>query len=672
VRSPLRPSAASSDHVSSISDEQLRFLSENLAEGMVYQIDSGLDGNDRVFSYLSPAVQRLHGLAVEEVLANPDLIYAQLLPEDRDRLILEEERAFATRTLLDIDVRVRLPSGEVRWRHFRSAPRLRSDGHIVWDGIEIDITERKQAEETARRLAEEGLAIQRLARISNYRWDIPTDQLTWGPVFFEIAERPPHDFPRTMEGFVQLIHPDDRQRFRQALDAILAGHPIRSIEYRLALPQGGYKHIITHSTVEFAADGQTPRVLSGYAQDISDLKRAQLEKDHLQAELAQAQKLESVGRLAGGVAHDFNNMLGVILGRAELLLKDLPDPSPLRHGLEQIQTAARRSAELTRQLLTFARRQAVAPRVINLNEAVSGMLKMLRRLIGEDIRLAWSPDPDLWHVCVDLSQLDQILTNLCVNARDAIGGNGTIEIVTRNVTLDAAFCATKVGLTPCRYVMLAVADTGQGIPPEVLPHVFEPFFTTKMPGQGTGLGLATVYGIVRQNGGFLDVTSQPGQGTTFRIYLPRVLKPSPDLQPEPPLDPPRARAGETILLVEDEPGILEVGRIMLESLGYQVLAARTPADALQIIKDRHPSTIHLLVTDVVMPQMNGRELGERLAAAIPGLPHLFMSGYTADIVAHRGIDDQRHHFLAKPFSLESLATKVRQILDQTPRPDASA
>jgi signal transduction histidine kinase/DNA-binding response OmpR family regulator len=389
-------------------------------------------------------------------------------------------------------------------------------------------------------------------------------------------------------------------------------------------------------------------------------QQAEADREKLQAQLIQSQKMEAVGRLAGGVAHDFNNMLSVILGQTEMALINMEPSGPLFSRLMEIHKAAERSANLTRQLLAFARKQTIAPKVLDLNETLEGMLKMLRRLIGEDIVLAWLPADGLWPVKVDPSQIDQILANLCVNARDAISGVGKVTIETRNVVLDEAYCAEHVECVPGDYVLLAVDDNGCGMDKETLGKLFEPFFTTKEMGKGTGLGLATVYGIVKQNKGFINVYSEPGQGATFKIYLPRHLSEVERVQDEAPTA--LVRGHETILLVEDEPSLLEMTQAMLESLGYTVQAAATPSAAMHMAKE-HASHIRLLISDVVMPEKNGRELAKDLTVLNPSLECLFMSGYTANAIAHHGVLDEGVHFIPKPFSLKTLAAKVREVLD---------
>jgi len=405
------------------------------------------------------------------------------------------------------------------------------------------------------------------------------------------------------------------------------------------------------------------RLLMAVYLDITDRKRVDEEREKLQAQLNQAQKMESVGRLAGGVAHDFNNMLGAILGYTELGMLGVSPTDPIHGTLKDIQKAALRSADLTRQLLAFARKQTVTPKVLDLNETLEGMLKMLRRLIGEDIDLVWLPGKNLGRVRMDPSQIEQLLANLCVNARDAIYDTGKITVETGAVTFDETYCAAHVGSVPGEYVLLAVSDNGGGMDAETLSHLFEPFFTTKAVGKGTGLGLATLYGIVKQNNGFIDVCSEPGQGTTFKIYLPRHATGA-GRTTKMDVTPPAERGQETILLVEDEPMILDIATTMLDRQGYTVMAAATPGEAIRLARE-HAGEIHLLMTDVVMPEMNGRDLAKNLLSLYPNLKCLFMSGYTADVIAHHGVLDEGVQFIQKPFSVQTLAVKIREVLDET-------
>lgn len=452
------------------------------------------------------------------------------------------------------------------------------------------------------------------------------------------------------------VHPEDREA---AVSAILKQGSVLGHEFEFRRKDGG---TIWVSLSARAVRDEGGRVLfiQGFVTDITARRQAEMERARLEEQFLQAQKMESVGRLAGGVAHDFNNMLQAILGNAALALEELPSDSPVRESLEEIQKSAQRSADLTRQLLAFARKQTISPRVLDLNGTITGMLKMLQRLIGEDVQLQWVPGVGLWPVRMDPSQVDQILANLVVNARDAIEGVGEVAIETRNVTLDGSPSNWRPERGAGDYVMLAVRDTGRGLAEEVKQHLFEPFFTTKGVGKGTGLGLATVFGIVTQNSGSIDVRSEPGQGTTFELFFPRA-----EVCADAGRVPATCRSVqgvETVLLVEDEAQILNLGRRMLERRGYTVLTAGTPAAAITLA-EQHPGSIDVLVTDVVMPGMNGKELRERLLAKHPGLKCLFVSGYTADVIAYRGVLDQGLAFLPKPFTAETLAAKLRDVLE---------
>jgi two-component system cell cycle sensor histidine kinase/response regulator CckA len=391
------------------------------------------------------------------------------------------------------------------------------------------------------------------------------------------------------------------------------------------------------------------------------VKRDVTDNLKLQAQLQQAQKMESVGRLAGGVAHDYNNMLTVILGRTELALSKVERGQPLHTDLTEIHAAAKRSSKITRQLLAFARKQTIAPKVLDLNETVGGMIQMLRRLIGENIDLLWKPGATCRPVWMDPSQIDQILANLCVNARDAITGVGKIIIETSEATFDDAYCADHPGFVPGEYVLLSVSDDGCGMDKATLAKIFEPFFTTKKAGQGTGLGLATVYGIVKQNNGFINVYSEPGSGTTIMIYLAPHTGYIEHAESAGIPDMP-AGNGETIIIVEDEAAIRELTQQMLETLGYKTLVAGTPSEALHLA-DAHAGNISLLLADVVMPEMDGRELAHQMLAVYPDTKTLFMSGYTANVIAHRGVLDNGVAFIQKPFSMGDLAVKIRAVLD---------
>jgi two-component system cell cycle sensor histidine kinase/response regulator CckA len=394
---------------------------------------------------------------------------------------------------------------------------------------------------------------------------------------------------------------------------------------------------------------------------LQETRRAYEELAQTQSQLTQANKMEAVGRLAGGIAHDFNNLLTVILGRSHLLMGPLRAGDPLRQGIELIEKTAGRAADLTRQLLAFSRKQILQPTSLDLNGVVADMEEMLGRLIGEDITLVTTFDPELGLVTADPTQVEQVIINLVVNARDAMPWGGRLSIETANVDLDVAYVRRHAGSRVGAHVRVAVGDTGVGMPSEVQAHIFEPFFTTKGPGLGTGLGLATVYGIVKQSEGYIEVDSEPGRGTTFSIYLPRVAEALAPAKPKAAAAQ-IPRGTETVLLVEDEEEVRALARDFLRSTGYTVLDARHGGEAL-LACERHAGPIQLMVTDVVMPQMSGRELAERLASLRPKMKVLYMSGYTDNAVLRHGVLDANTTFLQKPFMLDALAWKVREVLD---------
>jgi len=381
----------------------------------------------------------------------------------------------------------------------------------------------------------------------------------------------------------------------------------------------------------------------------------------LEEKLRQSQKMDAVGRLAGGVAHDFNNMLNAILGYSELALQRCESDLKTCSYLKEVLKAGARSADLTRQLLAFSRKQVVEPRIIDLNLQISEQLKFLSKLIGEDIQLLFDPDSDSEQVLMDPSQIDQILLNLIVNARDAISGNGKISINISTDTLDDAYCRTYLGTKPGEYVRLSVSDNGRGMDAKTLERIFEPFFTTKEKGKGTGLGLATVYGIVNQNNGEIHAESQPGKGTTFIIHLPRIQYDSLQLPTPEIVEPPKGT--ETIMVVEDEKQNLEITQILLEECGYTIIATESPLEACKLFTEQMDKIL-LVISDVVMPQINGKDLHIRLNKIKPGIKVLFMSGYTDDVITNRGVLPEGAKFIHKPFTIQQLASKVRTVLDE--------
>ncbi len=653
---------------------------------------------DGMLVSINPSFSRILGYSAEEAVGTTSLeLNIWFSPEDREEVV---RRLRASGEVAGFEARFVSKNGDIRYGSM-SAAIIDLDGapHIL--NITRDITERKQAEDELRqgysrestineilRLSLDGLPLDNLIeRALHSVLAVPELDIERRGAIFLVTDDPDVLVLKASQGLAEpLLAACARVPFGKCLcgraaasgqvefaDHIDERHETR---YEGIQPHGHYcvpmrlgdRTIGVISLYVQAGRARSVRLeqfLLGVANALAGViarEQAEAERDRLQGQLLQSQKMEAVGRLAGGVAHDFNNMLTVILGHAEMGLLETDREHPLHADLLEIKKATERSADLTAQLLAFARRQTVAPRVLDLNDTIESMLKMLRRLIGEDINLAWLPEADLWSVKMDPVQVDQILANLCVNARDAIAGVGRVTIETGNIAFDAAYCAEHVGATPGEYVLLAVSDDGSGMDKDMQEHLFEPFFTTKGVGQGTGLGLATVYGIVTQNNGMIHVYSEPGHGSTFRIYIPRhagaSLHESEASAPAMPLG-----QGEVLLLVDDEPAIAAMGKAMLGRLGYTVLAAETAGEAL-LLAGQHEGQIDLLITDVVMPEMSGRELCERLQATRPEIRCLYMSGYTANVIAHRGVLDEGVQFIQKPFSSAGLAAKVREALRQ--------
>ena len=522
----------------------------------------------------------------------------------------------------------------------------------------IDISSLKQAESLLRESENRLCKAQQVAKIGSWEYDVAKGSVWGSEEAFRI-----YGIARESD-LIPLNEVENRicdaKRVNQALVDLITRRKSYDIEFEIR-PDNSEAIKVIHSMAELVCDADgNPAKVVGVIQDVTEAKVREKENIQLQEQLQQAHKMESIGRLAGGVAHDFNNMLGVILGYVGVLLDQMSSDDASYAGLTEIKKAAERSADLTRQLLAFARKQTAEPQNLDLNKTVEGLLSMLRRLIGEAVDLVWLPGTTPGLIHIDPSQLDQLLANLCVNARDAVAGSGTITIETGSVSFDEQACATHADYVPGEYVMLSVSDDGSGMDEETQLQIFEPFFTTKSQGNGTGLGLSMVYGIVRQNNGMISVSSEHGQGTTFKIYLPRLPEDAEKMAEKPPQQS-IEEGHETILLVEDEKSIRNMATIMLKKLGYSVLAVESPGNALQLVQE-HEGQIDLLLTDVVMPEMNGRDLAEKLLVLRPGLRLLFMSGYTADVIAHHGVLDAHINFIQKPFSRHELAAKLRDVL----------
>jgi two-component system cell cycle sensor histidine kinase/response regulator CckA len=454
------------------------------------------------------------------------------------------------------------------------------------------------------------------------------------------------------------VHPEDLARVTQAfLEALQTPGETPPLTFRVRHKDGSW-HILEGVGNNLLSDPVMAGIVFN-SRDITDRKR--LEERYLQS-----QKVQAIGQLAGGVAHDFNNILTAIIGYSDMILRQVPPGGPLRGHLEEIRKAADRASSLTHQLLAFSRQQVLQPRIFDLNASITDMHKLLRRLLGESINLVTLPHQDLGSVRADPGQIEQVLLNLAVNARDAMPGGGVLTIETANVTLDQEYACIHPDVVTGDYVLLAVSDTGAGIPPDIIPRIFEPFFTTKGQGKGTGLGLATCHGIIKQSGGHIGVYSEIGHGTTFKVYLPRVAA-APEVAPRRELLVPlssMAKGKETVLVVEDEATLLDLAIIVLSDLGYRVLAADNGVEALRVLEQCADEKIDVLITDVVMPQMGGKELADRVSALYPDIRIIFCSGYTQDAIVHGSVLERGATFVQKPYTAEILASRIREVLER--------
>jgi PAS domain S-box-containing protein len=489
------------------------------------------------------------------------------------------------------------------------------------------------------------------AHVGTWEVDVKTGDARWSETLEALHGLQPGAFRGTLEAFLDCIHPDDRPQVAATLERSMREHTDSNVLYRTQWPDGSI-HWISGVGRTFYDDGGLQLRAAGIALDVT-------ERRTLEEQYRQAQKMEAIGQLAGGVAHDFNNILTAIEGYCLLAIENAPTDSPLQTDLHEIRRAAERAASLTRQLLAFSRRQILEPRVLDLRESLTSMAPMLRRLIGEQIEVVVRATTDIGRVKADPGQIEQVILNLAVNARDAMPDGGTLLLEVADAVLDESYGRRHATMRPGPYVMLAVSDTGSGMDAATQARIFEPFFTTKEQGKGTGLGLATVYGIVKQSGGHIWVYSELDRGSTFKVYLPRV-----DEALEAPVAPSAAgsvHGQETILVVEDEQAVRALVRRALERYGYRILVAGTPSEALDIARTE-PAVIHLLLSDVILPHMSGTALAAKIMSSHPGICVLYMSGYTDHAIVQHGVLSRDTPFLQKPFTPEALARKVRDVL----------
>jgi PAS domain S-box-containing protein len=589
-----------------------------------------------------------------------EIVHPEDLPKGMERLVAHLK---GETPLLEVEHRSRTKSGEWKWFQIRGKVTDRGpDGKALrLSGISVNITEKKIAEEALRKSEEQhrfvldNLKVVVFRSDTEWRWSFLNPAWT-GLTGFDVQES-------LGKYFLEFVFPEDREgnleMFRPLIERKkdFCRHEVRYLR-----KDGGVRWVEAWALLTHDEQGNTTGA-AGTLTDITERKRAEEEKDRLQGQLQQAMKMEAVGRLAGGVAHDFNNLLTVIIGNVSLALGKVQESAPIAGMLSEVNKAAERAARLTQQLLAFSRKQLIEPKILDLNQLITGLHTMLVRLIGEHIELRTLPGVDLGPVKVDPGQFEQILVNLAVNARDAMPEGGKLLIETGNADLDEEYCARHPYVRPGRFVMLAVSDTGHGMTEEVRRQIFEPFFTTKPKGTGTGLGLATIYGVVKQAEGSIEVYSEIGKGTTFKIYIPRVegeaAKPR-----ESDLPMEKLVGSETVLLVEDEEIVRKLCVRILESFEYKVMQASNGDEAIALAWS-FGERIDLLMTDVVMPGMHGRELANRLTRIHPEMKVLFTSGYTDDAIVHHGVLDEGVSFIGKPYSPWALAKKVREVLDTT-------
>ena len=647
------------------SESRFRSLIQGLDAGVVLQ-----DAHDHIL-VSNPAAAQMLGLTDDQLhgRSSRDPEWG-LVREDGMPLAIEEvPLVVATRTLQPVRNAIvgarHRQSGQRTWLQVTATPQLGEDGSLRHVLVTlVDVTTRKRAEDAVRASSRRlSLAITATSD-AVWEWNYQTGETYYSPRWYEMLGLSP-DLPMTIASFTSLCHPDEVRPTMTVIEAAIHSRTAWALEFRMRRGDDGWAWVLGRgSVVEWDATGR-PLIIAGVNTDITARREADARRRDLEAQLAQSQRMEAMGRLAGGIAHDFNNLLTVINGYSDLLLHTAQLDAPAAEMVEDIRDAGDRAAALTRQLLTFSRHQVVDPHIIELNGVVADTERMLQRLIGEQTTLVTRLCAEPLWLSADTGQLGQVVVNLAVNARDAMPDGGTLTIATSFAHIDAA---TAESLSPHAragdYAALIVTDTGTGIPAELRALVFEPFFTTKGAGKGTGLGLTTVHGIVRQGGGFLTVDSVPGAGSTFTAYLPTTAEAAGPAV-EPVDGPAQVSAGRTVLMVEDEAPVREVVHTMLQRLGFEVIAAAHAEDALRL-SDAYDRTIDLLLTDVIMPGLNGRQLAELLQQRRPGLRVLYMSGYTDDGLVQHLVQAADAAYLQKPFDSDTLGRKVRQTLESAP------
>jgi two-component system, cell cycle sensor histidine kinase and response regulator CckA len=638
-----------------LGEEGWRLLVEQVKDYAIFMMDP----SGRNVSW-NEGVARVLGFGEDEFIGDP--AWRIFTPEDRAAGIPEGELDTAKREGTANDDRWMMRKDGTRfWASGMTTALRDSNGRLVgFTKVLRDRTTEKRLEEEGRateeRLRESEhrlLTALTAARMGTWEWDIATNRDRIDAGLNRLLGVRDGEIT-TLDGFLARVHPDDRGAVANAFRHSAESGVDLDIEFRVIRPDGSVRWLRDHGKVLYDREG-APRALTGACVDITERRQAE---DNLR----QAQRMDAVGRLAGGVAHEVNNMMTAILGFTHLLLEPADIPAPVRNDLLQVRKAAERAALVTSQLLAFSRRQMLQPRVLEVNQVLTDLHPMLVRLLGEDKRLGMRLEPRLWPVHVDRGQLEQVIINLALNARDAMPQGGRVSIESANVVLDDDYALRHPGVAIAggRYVRIVVSDTGTGFAREMQNRIFEPFFTTKPVGQGTGLGLSMVYGMVKQSGGFVWAYSEPGRGTALKVYLPGVSDPPDSPAAADPREIPHG--GETVLIVEDDELVRALATRLLASQGYHALDAGNGREALELVRAR-PGQVQLVLTDVVMPELGGSEFARRLAELEPDLPVLFMSGFTDDDVVRRGLLDPGAPYLQKPFDAATLGRRVRDMLD---------
>ena len=649
------------------SEARLRALTDNLPSGMVYQISTGRDGTERRFLYVSQSHEKLTGVPAEAVLANPAIPYELIVPDDRQLLVDAESISLQEVKPFDVQARFRRPDGEVRWSRIISAPREQADGSIIWDGIQIDITDQKKAEALLREANKslEASVAERTAE-RDRMWETSPDLMLI--VDGKGIMRRANPAWKTALGYepdelvgkhvFDFVLPEDQKETAKV--ARLAASGGRSkIDNRYRHKDGSARWI---SWVAAPAGDVT------YAtgRDVTDDKEREAELERTQEQLRQAQKMEAVGQLTGGIAHDFNNLLTGVIGSLDMMQRRIAkgETDKVERYATTAMTAANRAAALTHRLLAFSRRQPLDPKPVNSNRLVTGMEELLRRTIGESVALEIVTAGGLWQTLCDPHQLESAILNLAINARDAMPEGGKLTIETCNARLDSAYAARQREVKPGQYVCICVTDAGSGMSADVIAKAFDPFFTTKPIGQGTGLGLSMIYGFARQSEGYARIYSEVGQGTTVKLYLPRYYGEAEDADTDRGelTQAHRSDAGETVLVVEDEVAVRDLVVDVLEELGYRAIEAADGPSGLKLLQSE--LQIDLLISDVGLPGLNGRHLADAARKHRPELKVLFMTGYAENATVANGFLEPGMEMITKPFAIKALATRIRDMIEK--------